>query len=191
MMKLMVGLGNPGRIYSGTRHNIGFTVVRGLSQAYKISLKKESRIPALSGKFRISGAEVILALPLTYMNLSGVAVAGLLKKYKIEARNLLVVLDDLDLELGRIKLRPCGSSAGQRGLQSIIASLGTKEFARLRVGIGRPAKAQEASEYVLAPFKAAEKEKIAQVLQEAQDCCLAWVNQGISRAMGTFNKKEK
>lgn len=190
-MKLIVGLGNPGRVYSGTRHNIGFTVVKGLSQIHKIALKKESRILALSGRGRISGENVILALPLTYMNLSGIAVAGLLKKYKIEAQNLLVILDDLDLELGRIKLRPSGSSAGQRGLQSIIASLGTKEFLRLRVGIGRSAKAEHASDYVLAPFKAAEKEKIAQAVRKAQDCCLAWVNQGISQAMNIFNKKEK
>src|SRR3989338_5399149 len=153
-MKLIVGLGNPGLIYRGSRHNIGFRVVKALARAKRIALKKEKGISSLSAKASLDGCEVLLSLPLTYMNLFGSAVNGLIKKYKIEpATGLLVVCDDLDLGLGRIKIRASGSSGGHRGLRSIIEALKTEEFARLRVGIGRPVMAKsETSKYVLSPF---------------------------------------
>jgi len=137
-MKLIAGLGNPGYRYKGTRHNAGFLIIEALAKTYKISLKKERGILSLSGKGRVNGCDVILAMPLTYMNLSGQAVVPLLKKYKINQQDLLVVCDDLDLELGRQKLKASGSSGGHRGLKSIADVLESQEFSRLRIGIGRP-----------------------------------------------------
>ncbi len=188
-MKLIVGLGNPGRLYIDSRHNIGFSVIKALAKTYKISLKRESGSSALSGKVKICGQNVILAMPLTFMNLSGIAVAGLLKKYRIDLANLLVVCDDLDLEFGRLKLRPSGSSGGQRGLESIIGSIGSRGFARLRIGISRPFQDRDASEYVLSPFTRKEKEQVRQIIEEAGACCQAWVTKGITETMNISNKR--
>lgn len=190
-MKLIVGLGNPGRLYIDSRHNIGFSVVKLLAKIYKISLKKEEGNLSLSGKVKISGQNVILAMPLTFMNLSGIAVAGLLKKYKIESGNLLVVCDDLDLEFGRLKLRPSGSSGGHRGLKAIIDSVGSQRFARLRIGIGRPPASEdiEASEYVLSAFNRKEKAAVRQIIEKAGECCQAWVREGVTETMNIFNKR--
>jgi len=209
-MKLIVGLGNPGRLYIDSRHNIGFAVVKLLAKIYKISLKKEKGSLALSGKVKISGQNVILAMPLTFMNLSGIAIASLLKKYKIdlprsslksqvdskEGRglgNLLVVCDDLDLEFGRLKLRPSGSSGGQRGLKSIIDSVGSQRFARLRIGIGRPSASEDtgASEYVLSAFNRKEKDRVRQIIEKAGECCQAWVREGVTETMNIFNARSK
>lgn len=188
-MKLIVGLGNPGRLYIDSRHNVGFAVVKALARIYKISLKKEGGNLSLSGKVGISGQNVILAMPLTFMNLSGIAVAGLLKKYRIGLANLLVVSDDLDLEFGRLKLRPSGSSGGQRGLKSIIDSLGSQAFARLRIGIGRPTRDIDASDYVLSHFSRKEKEQARQIIEDATECCQAWVTKGVTKTMDIFNKR--
>lgn len=191
-MKLIVGLGNPGRIYINSRHNIGFSVVKALSQAHKIALKKESGIVCLSGKGRIASDNVVLALPLTFMNLSGSAVKGLIKKYKIEPGNLLVVCDDLDLEFGRLKIKAKGSSAGQRGLKSIIGELASEDFCRLRVGIGRPFKEEAGiSEYVLGPFNKKEKGRLGGIIEEAISCCEIWITKGITESMNIFNRSRK
>ena len=205
-MKLIVGLGNPGRIYTESRHNIGFAVIRALSKIYKISLKKDNTF-SLSGKGKIGLENLILALPLTFMNLSGVAVSALTKKYKIDLDNLLVVSDDLDLDFGVIKIRPSGSSAGHRGLGSIIDSLGSQEFSRLRIGIGRPPHQlvsknvgkvnwcrgrpsrhnTDASSFVLSLFTKKEKGKIKEIIENACDCCRVWVMRGIIESMNIFN----
>ena len=190
-MKLMVGLGNPGRLYAGSRHNIGFTVLKALGKYSRIELKKERYIPSLSAHAKIKGEPVVLATPLTFMNLSGVAVAGLLKKYKVSLEDLLVVCDDLDLELGRMKLRPSGSSGGHRGLKSIIDSLESDRFARLRLGIGRPYRETDAAEYVLSAFAAGEKRAASAMVEKALDCCVAWVNAGMDETMNNFNKSIK
>jgi len=133
----------------------------------------------------------VLALPQTFMNLSGVAVKQLLRKYKISPENLLVVCDDLDLELGRIKIRESGSSGGHRGLKSIIDSLGNKDFSRLRIGIGRPGGKEDAADYVLSSFTKKETETVNSVVNNACDCVNSWVAQGIDRTMNIFNQKER
>lgn len=189
-MKLVVGLGNPGDIYAGSRHNIGFFAVKALSRVNKISLKKDRDTFSLSGKGKIGAQTVILAMPLTFMNLSGIAVKALLKKHKVHLDNLLVVCDDLDLEFGRQKLKPHGSSGGHRGLNSIIESVKDASFARLRIGIGRP-HIQDADprEYVLSPFNKKEKEQINKILKRAVACCQAWAQEGILKSMNIFNRK--
>ena len=186
-VKLIVGLGNPGRIYTESRHNIGFSVVKALSKIYKIPLKKDNTF-SLSGKGRAGTESLILALPLTFMNLSGIAVSALTKKYKIDLADLLVACDDLDLGFGVIKIRPGGSSGGHRGLGSIIDSLGSQGFSRLRVGIGRPLQSRtDAAGFVLSPFTKKEKEKIKELIENACDCCRVWVRQGITESMNIFN----
>jgi len=123
------------------------------------------------------------------MNLSGVAVKALLKKYKVASENLLVVCDDLDLEPGRIKIRPSGTSAGHRGLESIIEQIATREFSRLRIGIGRPPGSTDPAEYVLRGFSRREKPLIDQVREKAVECCISWVEKGIEETMNMFNAK--
>lgn len=188
-MKLIVGLGNPGDFYADSRHNIGFSVIRALSKCLKAPLKRDKGTFSLSGRAGYARQRLILAMPLTFMNLSGNAVAGLVKKYRIDLNNLLVICDDLDLEFGRIKIRPRGSSGGQRGLASIIAALGSDKFARLRIGIGRPVKTKEACEYVLSPFTGREKKQLLQVLGRALECCENWATEGIIKTMNIFNKR--
>ncbi len=191
-MKLIVGLGNPGRIYTDSRHNIGFSVIKALTKIYKFTLKKDNNTFSLSGKSRIGIDNVIFALPLTFMNLSGLAVCALIKKYKIDLENLLVVCDDLDLGFGLIKIRPAGSSGGHRGLESIIDSLGNQEFARLRIGIGRPLHNNaDAANFVLSPFTKKEKGEIKEIIELASDCCLTWVTKGITESMNIFNRRSK
>jgi len=196
-VKLIVGLGNPGRNYTGSRHNAGFSVIKALTKNYKIPLKKDTF--SLSGKCKIEDKNIILALPLTFMNLSGIAVSALLKKYKIDLprpctqgrglENLLVVCDDLDLGFGVIKIRPNGSSGGHRGLESIIDSLGSQEFARLRIGIGRPLEGNtDAASFVLSPFTKREKGEMKEIIEVACGCCRAWAKKGITGSMNIFNQ---
>ena len=189
-MKLIVGLGNPGNLYVHSRHNVGFLVVKAIAQAHKILLKKEKGILALSGKGKIEGQNIILAMPLTFMNLSGVAVVGLLKRYKIDPSNLLVACDDLDLSFGRLKIKSSGSSGGHRGLKSIIDSLKMDTFARLRIGIGRPA-LTDVSAYVLSHFSKKEKVTLSELIERASDCCRVWVAKGIYKSMNIFNQRSK
>jgi PTH1 family peptidyl-tRNA hydrolase len=187
-MKLIVGLGNPGFVYRHCRHNIGFLVVKTLAKIHKIPLKKDKKTFSLSGKGRIGDQDVILAMPVTFMNLSGVAVASLLKKYRIDLDNLLVICDDIDLGFGRLKIKPSGSSGGHRGLKSIIGSTGTQGFSRLRMGIGRPLKSIKAAEYVLSAFNIREKTQLREILEMASSCCRSWVRKGITETMNVFNQ---
>ncbi len=189
-MKLIVGLGNPGRLYTDTRHNIGFMAVKALVKALKIDLKKDKYSFSLSSKGKLEGKNIILAQPLTFMNLSGAAVSSLLRRYKINTQDLLVICDDLDLELGRLKIRPKGSSGGHRGLNSIIEHLGSDNFARLRIGIGRPSPKAGASEYVLSRFSKKDAPVLKEVLNRAVECCEVWISQGPEAAMNIFNRRE-
>lgn len=207
-MKLIVGLGNPGRTYARSRHNIGFSVVESLAKAYRISLKKDNNTFSLSGKGKIEGQTVILGMPLTFMNLSGIAVSALLKRYKIglprpffpgehgldkKGRgldNLLAICDDLDLEFGRQKIRPSGSSGGHRGLGSIMDSLGSEDFSRLRIGIGRATPNLDTASYVLSAFTKKEREQFKYIIERATQCCRMWVEKGIKESMNIFNRKE-
>jgi PTH1 family peptidyl-tRNA hydrolase len=188
--KLIVGLGNPGFIYAGSRHNIGFAVVKSLAGSLKINFKRDSSVSALVGQGKFFGQQnIVLALPQTYMNLSGIAVAALLKKFKINLQDLLVVCDDLDLELGKIKIRAQGSSGGQRGLESIIERLKTPDFNRLRIGIDRPKDPQDAARYVLSGFLRKEKATVKQMEEDAVNCCRSWAENGIVQTMSIFNTK--
>ncbi len=191
-MKLIVGLGNPGKDYAGSRHNIGFLVIKALAKSCKIPFKKDTATFSLNALVKIDGQNVILAMPLTFMNLSGMAVSALFKKYKIGPDNLLVVCDDLDLGLPRLRIRALGSSGGHRGLKSVIDALGTKGFSRLRIGIGRPENINiEASEYVLSPFNREEKGQVEKAIERARQCCSIWVTKGVTEAMNIFNKRSR
>ena len=186
-MKLIVGLGNPGILYIGSRHNIGFSVVKALALKYKASFKRKASLSSLITKIKVDEDPVLLALPLTFMNLSGIAVKQLLREYKIPPANLFVICDDLDLEFGRLKVRAAGSSGGHRGLESIVGALASEDFARLRIGIDRPS-GRDPSEYVLAAFSRKEKIQLKSVLEKARECCLSWVTRGTTHTMNIFNK---
>jgi len=184
-VKIIVGLGNPGPGYAKNRHNVGYQCVKRLAQRCDAT---SSRVmfKALTISAQIAGVKVVLARPLTFMNLSGQAVGPLLHWYHADLTDLLVICDDLDLPLGRIRLRSHGGSAGHKGMRSIIDTLGTQEFARLRIGIGRPAHG-EPEDYVLNDFS--QDESI--VMQDAYDRAVAavesFVLEGIAVAMNQFN----
>ncbi|MDO8489597.1 MAG: aminoacyl-tRNA hydrolase [Candidatus Omnitrophota bacterium] len=188
-MKLIVGLGNPGLIYTGSRHNIGFAVLKSLASSLKVTFKRDNSVSSLVCVAKVGKQNLILALPQTFMNLSGVAVKSLLKKFKVLPEDLLVVCDDLDLELGRMKIRQLGSSGGHRGLASIIEHMGTQNFNRLRIGISRPKNSVDAAEYVLSGFLRNEKMIVQEVKVDALNCCLSWVEDGIVETMNTFNTR--
>jgi len=188
-MKLIVGLGNPGRDYIETRHNIGFRVVNFLAKTYKISIRRSLGAYSLSGTGEINGKRVVLAMPLTFMNFSGKAVRALLIKHRIDLKDLLVICDDVDLDLGRIKIKEAGSSGGHRGLKSIIDELKSRDFCRLRIGIGRPIEELDTAEYVLSPFTMEEKRQVKYIIKKAGDCCQMWVSEGIARCMNTYNQR--
>jgi peptidyl-tRNA hydrolase, PTH1 family len=185
-MKLVVGLGNPGRFYANSRHNVGFMVIKELADGFDAALKKDGN--ALSVKVKVDGQDLILAQPHTFMNLSGSCVKALSRKYRAEPQDILVVCDDLDLDFGRTKLRPSGSSGGQNGLASVIDALGTREFPRLRIGIGRPLP-EHASQYVLASFSKQERQELKEIITRAAECCLVWVREGVVKSMDAYNRR--
>lgn len=185
-MKLIVGLGNPGPQYAHHRHNVGYRVVDSLAQAQGLAFtRRQCRALVTSGDF--AGHRVLLAKPLTFMNLSGQAVGPLMRFYKLSPSDLLVIYDDLDLPLGRIRVRPEGGSGGHKGMQSIIEQLGTEQFARVRIGIGRPASGDPVA-YVLQDFSPDEEAIIARALDRACSAVLVWLQEGIEAAMNRFNR---
>lgn len=190
-MKLIIGLGNPGINYIDSRHNIGFAIARSLAKTYKIDFQKDSGTFSLSGRGKIEDEEVIIAIPFTFMNFSGSAVKVLFHKYKIELNDLLVICDDVDLEFGRSRICASGSSGGHRGLKSIIDSLESQEFCRLRVGVGRPDTGIDTADYVLERFTKEEKEQLKDIIKEASDCCGVWATKGITESMNIFNKRSR
>ena len=188
-MKLIVGLGNPGRRYQGTRHNIGFDVVDALAARHRAEWENAPRdIDGVTARWRT--ADTILAKPLTFMNLSGGAVVGLLQFYKVELADLLVVVDDVNLELGRLRTRGGGSAGGHNGLKSGIASLGTEEFARLRIGVGRGDDRRDLADHVTAKFERDERENVAAATGRAADAVELFIAEGIGPVMNQFNRKE-
>jgi peptidyl-tRNA hydrolase, PTH1 family len=183
---LIAGLGNPGREYRDNRHNVGFMVIDQLSEDLGFKLNRvQCKAIVRSGQY--NEQKLILAKPQTYMNLSGQAISGLIHFYKIEIADFLVIHDDLDLPLGMLRMRPGGGSAGQKGLGSTIEQLGTQNFARLRVGIGRPPGRMEAADYVLQDFAQGEQEILKLTLEKAAKAILSFVTYGIEHAMNSFN----
>ena len=189
-MKLIVGLGNPGRKYDTTRHNVGFDIVNLVADRHKADWESAPRgIEALIARERTEG--IVLAKPLTFMNASGPAIVGLLQFFKIDVPDLFVVVDDANLELGRLRARAAGSAGGHNGLKSVIAALGTLEFARLRVGVGRGDDRRDLADHVLAKFDADERPIIAEAVTRSADAADTFVADGIAVVMNRFNRKEE
>ena len=188
-MKLVAGLGNPGRKYEGTRHNIGFDVLDVLARRHGAQWEMGPRgIEALVGRWR--SHDTVLAKPLTFMNLSGGAIVALLQFYKIDPADLLVVVDDVNIDLGRLRLRPGGSAGGHNGLKSVIGSLGSDQFARMRIGVGRGDNRRDLADHVLAKFDADERAIVAEMVDRAADAIELFIAEGIGPVMNRYNRKE-
>jgi PTH1 family peptidyl-tRNA hydrolase len=188
-MFLMVGLGNPGGDYAKTRHNAGFLLVEKLAARWKANWTLEKKFNARVARAEHSDSRVLLCEPQTFMNSSGETVGPLVGFYRVPLKQLLVAVDDADLPLGEIRLRPSGSSGGHHGLESIEQHLNTREFARLRIGIGRRDGAREITDYVLGRFSGAEADLVEKVLTAAADQTEMWLQSGIQKAMSQFNGK--
>lgn len=182
----IVGLGNPGRQYRNTRHNVGFMVMDRLADRIKGSFTR-LQFRALVIDTHYEGKRLILAKPQTYMNESGRAVDSLIRFYKIPLTSVLVVHDDADLSLGMIRIRPGGGSAGQKGVESIIDRLGAQDFPRLRIGIGRPPGQMIAAAYVLQDFDRSETELLGGILNRASEAALSFVTSGLEKTMNQYN----
>lgn len=187
---LIVGLGNPGREYRETRHNIGFMVIDRLGESIDCKLiKVQSK--AIIGIGKIKGQKVILAKPQTFMNLSGQAVSALMHFYKVELTHLIVAHDDVDLPFGQTRMRPGGGSAGQKGIGSIIEKLGTQEFARLRMGVGRPPGQMDAAAFVLQKFGREDSEFLPEFVNRGAEAIQSFVIDGLDNAMNRYNPKQQ
>lgn len=173
-MKLVVGLGNPGDKYVGTRHNVGFEVIDRLLQDHQLSLN-ETKFRADYVIWHYQGEKVILTQPYTYMNLSGEAVLPLMTYYDIHFEDLLVIYDDLDMEVGKIRMRPKGSAGGHNGMKSLIQMLGTQEFQRIKLGIGRPAPGWKVVDHVLAPFTAEQRPLMEEAVAQVAGIVEEWI----------------
>ena len=187
-MYLIVGLGNPGNRYRATRHNIGFMVLEKLATKLEVDLRQKS-FNALWGKGKIASKNVILAMPQTYMNLSGNAVRQLNAFFKTDLSNLMVIHDDLDLSFGSVRLKTGGGNAGHKGLASIEENLGSSEFMRIRLGIGKPVDKSRIEGYVLEPFGKEELSVLPEIIQWAADAATEIVLSGMQTAIGNYQTK--
>ena len=188
-MYLIVGLGNPGKQYENTRHNVGFDAVDLLVDEYRVpSSGKQHK--AMYGKGVIAGQKVILAKPLTYMNLSGESVRALVDYYKIDPEEeLIVIYDDISLEPGQLRIRPKGSAGGHNGIKNIIAHLGTQVFKRVKVGVGEKPKGYDLADYVLSRFQKDERVLMEEAFERAGEAAVCMMNDTMEHAMNQFNKK--
>jgi PTH1 family peptidyl-tRNA hydrolase len=189
-MMLIVGLGNPGRLYVHNRHNAGFHVVEALAKRHHLDFGHR-KVKSLIAAGRIGDADVTLAKPQTFMNLVGTSVVPLLRSLHLSPADLLVVCDDLDLPVGALRLRPSGSAGGHHGMESIIGQLGSREFPRLRIGIGRPGdrSPDEVADYVLGDFSRSERADMNEVYERAADAIESVLSEGLSAAMNKYNAK--
>ncbi len=185
-MKLIVGLGNPGLKYRRTRHNLGYRVVEALAEQREGRFRR-GRFNGLEAEVLLGKERVLLVKPLTFMNLSGECVAAALRYYQTPLEDLLVVFDDVNLDLGRLRLRPGGSAGGHNGLESIIKHLHTEAFSRLRLGVGRPPEWMDMMSYVLGVFPKNEQKPIQEALDRAVLAAETWAYYGIDEAMNRFN----
>lgn len=189
-MKIFVGLGNPTPEYAATKHNVGFMLADSL--ANKLSATNwHEKFNALVAESFFDGEKILIVKPQTFMNLSGEAVAPIVNFYKIDVENLVVVHDDMDLPLGTIRLRPKGSGGGHHGIESIIQHLGTQNFPRIRIGVGRPPKNWTVNHHVLSPFTQDDAQKISAAINELAPAVLCIFKEGINNAMNKFNPKRK
>ena len=185
-MKLIVGLGNPGRAYEKTRHNVGFDVVELLASRSGAEFRKRLMAPVQTAEARIGGGPVLLVKPLSFMNASGPPVAGLVRKKGVAPQDLVVVVDDVDLPLGKLRIRPKGSAGGHNGLKSLIAHVGSDEFVRVRVGVGRPGEG-DMVKHVLSKFAPDERDVIVEAIGRAADAVEKIVAESVEKAMNEFN----
>jgi PTH1 family peptidyl-tRNA hydrolase len=188
--KLIVGLGNPGREYEKTRHNLGFMAVGRLAGKLDAEFKKCRYASALTVEVRENDQKIVLVLPQTFVNNSGVAVRDIMKFENVALEDVLIVCDDLRLDVGKLKLRLEGSDAGHNGLKSIAAHLGTEGYARLKLGIGAPKSPEDQIDFVLGKFSATEIKMLEDVLESACDCCRLWLTGDTARAMTLYNKRK-
>lgn len=186
-MKVVVGLGNPGKKYAGTRHNVGFQVLEILSRRHSAPAWRKG-FEAEVTEISFGGNRVLLVAPQTYMNLSGRSVKGVVHFYKCSLNDLIVISDDLNLPAGQLRLRQSGSAGGQKGLQNIIEQLGTNEFARLRIGIGRPPEGMDSANYVLQKFTSREQAEMERAVDRAADAVEMWTSAGMDVTMNRFNR---
>ncbi|MDE0938226.1 MAG: aminoacyl-tRNA hydrolase [Mariniblastus sp.] len=185
-MKIVVGLGNPGREYDGTRHNVGFEVLALIAQRFDVGRPK-AKFKAEVAEVSIKNQKTILLSPLTYMNLSGQSVRAALDFYKLPLSDVLVICDDINLEVAKLRFRPSGSAGGQNGLKNIIQQLGSQDFGRLRVGVGKTPPNWNASDFVLGKFGADERSEMDLGISRAANAVEAWIEHGIEAAMNQFN----
>jgi PTH1 family peptidyl-tRNA hydrolase len=188
--RLIAGLGNPGRKYALTRHNAGFMVAQRLAERAHVSWSNERKFSARLARWEHGGQKVLLVMPETFMNASGEAVGAIAGFYQVLPRQVLVVVDDADLPFGEIRMRPSGSSGGHHGLESVEQHLATRDYPRLRIGIGRePGSAREITGYVLAEFGRGDRELLDKVLDRACHQVECWLSDGVQAAMNRFNGK--
>ena len=188
-MKIIVGLGNPGHEYAKTRHNIGWMVVDAFAAKFRIAIDKHEK-DAMTGTGRVAGGTVLVAKPLTYMNLSGDAVRLLVSAYSESLDELIIVYDDIDLPLGKLRIRMSGSAGTHNGMRSIVAALGTEKFARLRIGIGGVDSTGRLRDYVLGEIAADEEPVVTRAIERSVDALLLFVRGDLKRAMNEFNRDE-
>lgn len=188
-MKLIAGLGNPGKNYRLTRHNAGFLALEKIAQKYNIELNTKYK-KSIIGKGKISGYDALLMKPLTYMNLSGIVIKSALAKWSIIPEDLIVIYDDIDIPLGTIRIRAQGSAGGHKGVQSIIYSLNNEKFVRIRIGIDSPPPTMSAEEYVLNNFTSEELNKLESVINKIPAVVETTIKFSVEKAMNEFNRRE-
>ncbi len=187
-MKLIAGLGNPGRQYDGSRHNVGFAVADELARRWRIELTYSERFEGLLGEAMVGTQRTLLLKPATYMNLSGRSVGAVARFYKLAVNDVLLIYDELDLPLGELRVRAGGSAGGHRGMQDVLTQLSAPDVARIRIGIGKVHRSATV-EHVLGRFAPDEREPAAQAVLNAADAASCWLTHGISSAMNQFNKR--
>jgi len=188
--KIVVGLGNPGRQYEKTRHNLGFMVLAAMARAAGVEWKKSRQGEALAAEVTENGEGILFLLPLTYMNLSGQAVGAVAHFNKVTPDNILVVVDDIRLDPGDVRLRRDGSDGGHNGLKSITSVLGTNSYPRLRLGVGAPPPKMDQADFVLSEFSAREAESLPAFISAAADCAVLWMRGEADRAMTVYNQRK-
>ena len=189
-MKAIIGLGNPGMKYAGTRHNIGFDAVTAIADKYNLSINNK-KFKGVYADGHIAGEKVLLVQPQTYMNLSGECVREVADFYKLNPDEIIIICDDINLDVGRLRIRKKGSAGGHNGLKNIIAHLGTEEFPRIRVGVGEKTEGWDLADYVLARFDKASEPVIREALANVVGAVETWISEGIDAAMNRFNVSAK